>query len=535
MLSPCQKQTLPTPIKIERLAYHLTGYPPKLYDELVTGFSEGFKIGFKGIARDKFSKNLNSAYDLPQVIDSKLAKEIELGRIKGPFPVPPLDNFQVSPIGAVPKKAQNEFRMIQHLSFPEGDSVNDFISKEDTSVQYASVDDAIHIIKVLGRDCAMAKCDVRSAFRIMPLHPTEYNLFGIYWRGEYYYDCVLPMGCASSCKIFELFSTALEWIAKEKLGVSHIIHILDDFLIIAPSLQLCQEALRKFLSLCEDIGVPMADEKTEGPTRILTFAGIELDCVKGQARLPLEKIEKCKAAIQETLSRKKVSLRQLQSLIGLLNFACKVVTPGRVFLRRLINLTIGVKKPHHMIRVNQGARQDLAIWQTFFGSFNGTSVFLDNTWLSSETLKFYTDAAKSSGFGIIFGKKWAMGKWPDSWKQRDISFLELFPIVLGVLLWGPELRDKRILFLTDNQSIVYVINKQTSKDRSLLSLIRKLVLICLTHNILFRAKHISGKKNDLADSLSRFQVTRFKSLARNMDQSPTEIPPHLYPQNWDLS
>ena len=82
----------------------------------------------------------------------------------------------------------------------------------------------------------MAKCDVRSAFRIIPLHPDEYHLFGIHWNGKYYYDLALPIGCATSCKIFESFSTALEWIGRQILGISHIIHILDDFLIIAQSL-----------------------------------------------------------------------------------------------------------------------------------------------------------------------------------------------------------------------------------------------------------------------------------------------------------
>ena len=70
---------------------------------------------------------------------------------------------------------------------------------------------------------------------------------------------------------------------------------------------------------------------------------IELDCSRNEARLPHEKVEKCLLAIHSLLGKKKVTLKELQSLIGLLNFACSVVTPGRVFLQRLINLTIGIK------------------------------------------------------------------------------------------------------------------------------------------------------------------------------------------------
>ena len=43
------------------------------------------------------------------------------------------------------------------------------------------------------------------------------------------------MGCSSSCKTFEMFSTALEWIAQNKLHIPYILHLLDDFLIISPS------------------------------------------------------------------------------------------------------------------------------------------------------------------------------------------------------------------------------------------------------------------------------------------------------------
>ena len=67
------------------------------------------------------------------------------------------------------------------------------------------------------------------------------------------------MGFSSSCNIFETFSTALEWIARDKLHASLIIHILDDFLFIAPSETKCQVGLNNFLCICRRIGVPIGD------------------------------------------------------------------------------------------------------------------------------------------------------------------------------------------------------------------------------------------------------------------------------------
>ena len=101
----------------------------------------------------------------------------------------------------------------------------------------------------------------------------------------------------------------MEWIARNKLGIPHILHILDDFLIIGESTQACQAKLQRFLLFCEDIGVPTAPEKTQGPSSVLTFAGIELDCLKLEARLPQEKVDKCIEGIEKARGRNKITLR----------------------------------------------------------------------------------------------------------------------------------------------------------------------------------------------------------------------------------
>ena len=142
-------------------------------------------------------------------------------------------------------------------------------------------------------------------------------------------------------------------VAQSKLRINHIIHLLDDFLIIAKSESLCQDQLNLFLELCSYLGIPIAPEKTCGPATTLCFAGIELDSVSFEARLPLDKIGKCLSLIANFLTRKKVTLKEIQSLTGMLNFASSVVVPGRAFLRRLIDLTVGVHSPHHYVRINK--------------------------------------------------------------------------------------------------------------------------------------------------------------------------------------
>ena len=252
-----------------------------------------------------------------------------------------------------------------------------------------------------------------------------------------------------------------------------------------------------------------------------------------EARLPPDKLNKCSALLLDFLHRKKATLREVQSLTGLLNFACSVIVPGRAFLRRLIDQTVGIQSPHHLIRLSKDVKEDLKVWQSFLSNFNGRCFFLEETWYSSSKLDLYTDASGALGFGAIFGSRWCYGKWPATWSYSNIAILEFYPIVLSLYLWGHVMRNRCILFFTDNESLVHVINKQSSKDKSLMFFVQKLVLICLEYNIVFKAKHIAGVKNRLADSLSRLQVQSFKQLApAHMDKLPTEIPLHLQPQSW---
>jgi len=185
------------------------------------------------------------------------------------------------------------------------------------------------------------------------------------------------MGCSSSCAIFEALSTAPKWLANHYLCASGVLHILDDFLFIATSKGKCDSDLNNFLSLGDRLGVPIAHEKTEGPSTTLQFAGITLDTINMEARLPDEKLQKCNAQLLAMHKRRKTTLKELQSLIGLLNFTCSVVLPGQAFPRRLIDLTKGVSLPHHHIRIIEACRHDLQVWLHFLRDFNGRTFFLD--------------------------------------------------------------------------------------------------------------------------------------------------------------
>lgn len=104
-----------------------------------------------------------------------------------------------------------------------------------------------------------------------------------------------------------------------------MVHILDDFLILENSKERAISKLKAFIDLCERLGVPLANEKTELPAQIMDFVGITLDIPKQETRLPEDKLNKCRDLLNKFIHLDRCTLKEMQSLIGVLNFACSVI------------------------------------------------------------------------------------------------------------------------------------------------------------------------------------------------------------------
>ena len=241
-------------------------------DAVLTGLSQGFKIGFQGPGVSKEYRNLTSAKQNPHIITTNLLKELQLGHTAGPLFSRPFPNFQVYPNGVVPKKHSTEPRTIFHLSFPKHQttSVNSHISLTNYSLHYITIDTAISIIQNLRHGCFMSKLVIKSAFSNIPVQPSDWELRGMKWNSLYFFDTVLHFGLQSTPYLFDLFSCMIEWIIKNKLDIPNVIHILDDFFIVTrPPRSDCLKALCKILFT--ELYIPVAPGKTFAPTTSLEF------------------------------------------------------------------------------------------------------------------------------------------------------------------------------------------------------------------------------------------------------------------------
>ena len=213
---------------------------------------------------------------------------------------------------------------------------------------------------------------------------------------------------------------------------------------------------------------------------------------------------------------------ELLSLIGSLSFAFKVVKPGHIFLRRLIDLSTTVSKLDHHISLNAESRADIDWWYQFLPDWNGVCIIQSDI-VSSLSIDLFTDASGIGG-GVVYGNDWFALPWPDSHTSFHINILELLTIVAAVFTWGHEWRNQQILFFTDNAPITFVWLKGTSPDSDIMKLVRALFLFCARMNINVLMQHIPGYINCRADALSRLQIARFRALHPGSSPLPSVVP-----------
>ena len=517
-----------SPINVSFLNFCLLDHPDQDFVTfLIHGFTHGFDIGYRGNITPGQQRNLLSARNNPTAVSAAIRKELDRGHTSGPFASPPFRVLHCSPLGAVPKK-DGSHRIILDLSSPRGSAINEGIPEELFTVHYSSFDDAVKMVHSLGQGAFMAKLDIKHAFRLCPVRAEDWVHLGYYWLNKFYIDTRLPFGSRSSPFIFNQFADALLWILMTIFGIPFIIHYLDDFLICNVNHTSCKDNMDVMQSAFSKLGVPLAPEKVIGPAQVITYLGIEIDSIHQCIRLPSEKLNEIHELLRLWADKKKCTKRELLSLIGLLSFASKVVKPGRMFLRRLIDLSTSVASLNHHISLNSEARADIHWWRQFLSSWNGVEMIQTNI-VTSHTLRLATDAS-FKGMGAVYQNQWISAGWPSQSVEHHINFLELFAIVAAVFTWGSEWTNQQILIYTDNQAITYIWKSGTCRDKNIMRLIRALFTYTAKANINILFQHISGHSNYLADCLSRLQVNQFRKAHQHASIQQSHPPDSI----WEL-
>ena len=420
--------------------------------------------------------------------------------------------------------------------------MNSGIPAEKCKVVYPDFSEAILMCLKDGKSCAIAKSDMSMAFRQVPLSRESFRFLIMKCEDprtgqtKFFVEKCLSFGSSISCAIFQEVSNALAFLVKFRSGKLPL-NYLDDYLFTAIQKLLCNSQVQQFLDICNEIGFPVAIEKTHWGTTILVFLGLLIDTGRQVILIPKEKIDKVVQLIDQIKDRKKAKVIQIQRLCGTLNFLCRCVVPGRVFLARTYALLGNPNlMQHHHVSISRETKMDLEIWKRFLSHPEiFCRPFMELFPLEATDIDMYSDASmnlKTGGFGAYCGMAWVSGKWNTTFltqKSPSIEFLELYALTAGVLLWIKNFKNRTVNLFCDNESVKFMVNSTSSKCKNCMTLLRLLVLEGLVHNVKIRVKYVSTTDNGKADALSRQQFARFRQLGPNMNICPEEIPSSIWP------
>ena len=359
---------------------------------------------------------------------------------------------------------------------------------------------------------------------------------------------MFAFGTSISCAIFQRISDALKHLIGFRVSAQgDITNYLDHFLFIALMLLCGNFIISQFLLLCQEVRIPIVEEKTVWGTLRIVFLGVLLDGYTLSLAVPVEKRNKTWEILQSMVDRKKVMVRDLQSLCGLLNFLNKAIFPGRVFTRRMYTKYVAkmplpgkhlpkwqdeheIKefqhnkyqlKKHHHICLDHEFKADCQVWLQFLQTESVVCrpmVDLLEASLTLEQLFFYSDvsAGEHLGYSCVYKDRWIYGSWEPGYIgtfKPSIEYLELFMLCTGILTWQHLIANARIVIFCDNMATVHMVNSICSSCRNCMFLLRVLVLNGLKFNRRITVRYVSTKNNYLSDALSRGLVTKFRKLA----------------------
>ena len=479
-------------------------------DSVVCDFLQyGWPVGHSGSPfSSAFKKNHKGATDFPEDIKNYFKKELKYNAVLGPFKSNPFDeDIAISPINSVPKKDSKERRVIVDLSYPENNSVNDGISKDfylgnSISVSYPTVDDFVKLIKSKGKGCKIFKKDLKRAYRQLNVDPGDIHLLGYKWKGHLYFDKVLTMGLRSAAYICMRTTDAIKYIC-QKFDIS-ILNYLDDLAgcELSDRSDYAFDQLGKLLVQC---GFEESIEKASPPDTKMLFIGILFDTLNFTISIDENRLAEILDLVLIWLQKEFTNKRELQSLLGKLNFVSQCVRPGRIFVSRMLNFLREIPD-NGQILIPDDLKRDLKWWQTYLPLYNDVSMMISEEWANPD--EFFSVDACLTGCGGWMNGRFFHCTFPDFILEQhlNINLCEMLTLVIAVKIWGRYLANKKVTIYCDNMVSVRVLNTGASRNSFLQACLREICFVSALNNCEIKGKHICGVDNRIPDLLSRWDL-----------------------------
>ena len=358
-------------------------------------------------------------------------------------------------------------------------------------LSFPKVDDFAFRIFSLGKGCMMFKIDLSRYFRQLPLDPGDYSLIGYIINGEIYFDKVLPMGMRMAPYIAQRVTNAIAYIHRRM--EFFLLNYVDDFVGAEVKARIWT-AYQTLTKLLEELRVDISVEKLIPPTTRLEFLGITFD-------VDTMTMEISEAKMHDIRKETSAIRKEVESLVGKLQFMAKCIKAGRIFLSRLIHWIRQMNRKAEYL-IPQEARKDIAWWGRCAHLFNGVSIL----WLHKKPQadKILAKDACLVGYRGIIEGQYMRGRFPGYLRNANIAYLEILAVMVALKLWGEKLAGQYFWIHVDNEAIATVLNTGASRDAQLQDVLREIALVAAQHQFVIKAKHISGISNRIPDWLSRW-------------------------------
>ena len=468
-------------------------------DFLLKGIFEGFDIvddNVKPLPAE--CNNYLSATDVS--VKAKVEKQILYELEHGHYEITEKRPVIVSALGAIPKPASEEVRIIHDCSRPIGTSINDLATK--FSVKYQTIEEAVSLSSP---GCFYSKIDLKSAYRSVKIHPDNYKLTGIKWHFDgnegplYLFDKRLPFGARKSPAIFHRLTQAVRRMMARR-GFNNIVVYLDDFLIIEDTEIKCLHAMRVLIDLLRSLGFWINWSKVVDPSQKVTFLGINIDSISYHLTLPNDKMDETIDLLRWFRDKTRASKKQLQRLAGKLNWASRVIRGGRTYLRRVLDLQNQINLPFQKAKLSDEFRADIDWWLTFMSMFNGVQMCK-----KFSVGNVHVDASNTAA-GIAYNGDWAYVNWKLDWPEVanfHINHKEVLSIIIAARKWGHLWSNASVTVLTDSECAKHIIKKGTTPNKTVMKYLRELFWLSALYNFELVPVHIKGHDNILPDTISR--------------------------------
>ena len=373
------------------------------------------------------------------------------------------------------------------------------------NIRYPSVDDLATIVRRKGRRARIFVRNLWKAYRQLWMCPGSIHLLGYTFEDRIYFNVMLSMGSKSAAYCCQKTTDTITHIFG-KFGYQNV-NYLDD-LGAAEEEHKAEEAYDCLGWILNTIGIKESTSKAKPPAYIAVFLGILFNTLTMTLTITPERLREITDLLQSWCDKRLATLKELQSLLGKLNFAASTICAGQIFISRLIN-NLKDFPENGQRKINNKMKKDILWWIQFMEQFDGIALMPPINWNAPDSI-FSSDACLTAGGG------WAQGEafhvmFP-SWiiQRKDISIneLKLITFVVSLKLWQSKIKNRNVLAYCDNLSSVDVVNSGKAKNRFSQACLREICYITAKCNAVVKLVHISSECNRISDCLSRWPDTR---------------------------